>query len=198
MAVRHLVVDLGGVLFAFDHAHRLRRLSALFGLEPARVDALLWGSGFSADCDRGVYATADEVRAGVRAATGFTGDDAELDAAWCAAFRPDRSVAAGLLGRSPAPVLFTNNGPLEEEALPRMYPEMFRPFARLVFSHRLGHRKPEAAAFAAVTELLGARPEEVLLVDDSTRNTDAARAFGWEARVHRGLPSLPSGPTGTS
>lgn len=208
MTARHVVVDLGGVLFPFDHAHRLQRLSVAFGLPPARVDALLWTSGFSADCDRGGYATAAEVRLRIRAVTGFTGSDELLDTEWCSAFRPDHAVAAELLGRKPEPVLFTNNGPLEEEVLPRLYPEMFQPFGRLLFSHRLGHRKPEAAAFAAVTDLLGARPGDVLLIDDSLRNTEASRAFGWDAVHYRGLGSLhragpeqgPPGrrPTGTS
>ncbi|WP_393056246.1 HAD family hydrolase [Streptomyces sp. LN549] len=190
MTARHVVVDLGGVLFPFDHAHRLHRLSAAFGLSPERVDEALWTSGFSADCDRGVHATAAEVRSGIRAATGFTGSDETLDTEWCSAFRPDRAVAAELLGRTPQPVLFTNNGPLEEEVLTRLYPEMFEGFGRLVFSHRIGHRKPEAAAFAAVTELLGARPGDVLLIDDSLRNTEAARAFGWDAVHYRGPRSL--------
>ena len=40
-----LLVDLGGVLFSFDHPHRLRMLGQLFGRPPGQVDALLWESG---------------------------------------------------------------------------------------------------------------------------------------------------------
>jgi hypothetical protein len=43
-----LLVDLGGVLFSFDHEHRLDVLGECLGLPPGRVDELLWRSGFSA------------------------------------------------------------------------------------------------------------------------------------------------------
>jgi hypothetical protein len=52
-----LLVDLGGVLFSFDHEHRLNVLGECLGLSPGRVDELLWQSGFSADCDAGAIAT---------------------------------------------------------------------------------------------------------------------------------------------
>jgi putative hydrolase of the HAD superfamily len=183
MSRPHLVVDLGGVLFHFDHARRLDRLAELFSLPPDRVDELLWRSGFSADCDRGRYRSAAEVRTGVRAATGFSGGDEELDAAWCDAFRPDRA-ALDQVSRSRgtmAVAVFTNNGPLEEAVLPHLYPEAFEGADRLLFSHRLGHRKPEPAAYAAATARLGADPGEIVFVDDSPRNVEAARAFGWTA-----------------
>jgi hypothetical protein len=50
-----LLVDLGGVLFSFDHEYRLTVLGECLGLPPGRVDELLWQSGFSADCDAGRY-----------------------------------------------------------------------------------------------------------------------------------------------
>lgn len=37
-----LLVDLGGVLFSFDHEHRLNVLGECLGLPPGRVDELLW------------------------------------------------------------------------------------------------------------------------------------------------------------
>ena len=37
-----LLVDLGGVLFTFDHEHRLNMLGDCLGLPPSRVDELLW------------------------------------------------------------------------------------------------------------------------------------------------------------
>jgi hypothetical protein len=58
-----LLVDLGGVLFSFDHEYRLTVLGECLGLPPSRVDELLWQSGFSADCDAGRYRDAAAIRA---------------------------------------------------------------------------------------------------------------------------------------
>ncbi|MFD5063370.1 MULTISPECIES: HAD family hydrolase [unclassified Streptomyces] len=192
MSPQHLVVDLGGVLFHFDHAHRLQRLADVFALPTDRIDMLLWRSGFSADCDAGKYPHAAEIRDRIRAATGFTGSDEDLDAAWCSAFRPDHAVRETLeRHRGSLPLaLLTNNGPLEQEALMRLYPTMFDGFGHLLFSHRLGHRKPDLAGFDAAAKQLGACPDDILFIDDSAANTDAARAAGWTALQFRSRETL--------
>jgi putative hydrolase of the HAD superfamily len=183
MSPQYLVVDLGGVLFHFDHTHRLQRLADVFALPAGRIDVLLWQSGFGADCDSGKYPHSVEIRDRIRAATDFTGSDDDLDAAWCSAFRPDHAVREALeRHRGSRPLaLFSNNGPLEQEALLRLYPTMFDCFDHLLFSHRLGHRKPAPAAFDAAAKQLGAHPDDILFIDDSAANTEAARAAGWTA-----------------
>ncbi|MFC4120012.1 HAD family hydrolase [Nonomuraea zeae] len=192
MSRRHLVLDLGGVLFHFDHARRLQHMAGVFALPADRIDELLWRSGFSADCDAGKHPHPAEIRRHIRAVTGFTGSDDHLDAAWCSAFQPDHAVREALdQHRGARPVaLFTNNGPLEEEALPRLHPTMFDGFDHLLFSHRLGHRKPAPAAFEAASQRLGAAPGDILFIDDSPANVDAARAAGWTAVRFRGAETL--------
>jgi FMN phosphatase YigB (HAD superfamily) len=206
MAIRHIVIDLGGVLFRFDHARRLALLSDLFSMDADRVDALLWRSGFSAECDGGRYGTADEVRAALRTVVGFEGGDEELNKGWCSAFSPDDAVVAQLRQyRGDVPLtLFTNNGPLEEEVLPRLFPEAFESFGQLLFSYRFGLRKPDRAAFEAAARRLGAGSGagggvgpgeapgegEVVFVDDSSTNVEAARAFGWTALRFEGPETI--------
>ncbi|GAB3426740.1 HAD family hydrolase [Flindersiella endophytica] len=184
----HLVLDLGGVLFTFDHARRLRELSATCSLPPDRLHALLWTSGLSADADAGRFPSAEDFRARVRASTGFTGADDDLDLAWCSAFRPDWRVREVLNAHRGSLTLFTNNGPLEEEVLLRCYPAMFEGFGQLLFSYRLGHRKPDPAAFGAVSSRLGvgATAGEIRFVDDSHANCDVARSLGWTAYPFQG------------
>ncbi len=48
-------------------------------------------------------------------------------------------------------------------------------------SARVGARKPEAAYFAAVQEDVGVDADNLLLVDDTLENVEAARAAGWHA-----------------
>jgi putative hydrolase of the HAD superfamily len=187
MRAGHLVVDLGGVLCDFEHGRRLDRLAQICDLTAEQIDARVWGSGFSADCDRGRYGSAAEVRARIRAMLAVRGGDDELDDAWCSAFAPNPAVIDVLDRRRDdrVLVLFTNNGPLEEEALTRRHPEVFARFDRLFFSHRLRCRKPSPDAFAAVADRLGAPGREIAFVDDSEANVAAARGAGWHAlRFH--------------
>jgi len=52
----------------------------------------------------------------------------------------------------------------------------------MVYSARVGARKPEAAFFAAAQARAGAAPEDILLVDDTRANVEAAVAAGWRGR----------------
>lgn len=51
----------------------------------------------------------------------------------------------------------------------------------IFYSARLGARKPEMEFFARVQAAVGLRGEEMLLVDDSRQNVEAARKAGWQA-----------------
>jgi putative hydrolase of the HAD superfamily len=181
-----LLVDLGGVLFSFDHEYRLTVLDERLGLPPGRVDELLWQSGFSADCDAGRYRDAAAIRAQIRRITGYGGSDQHLDAAWCSAFRPDPEVIE-LLGRHGGGRrgVFTNNGPLEEEVLTRLYPDAFGPFEHLFFCWRLTANKPDPAVYRQVTDLLAVSPGQIGFADDSADNVEAALACGWHAVRYR-------------
>jgi FMN phosphatase YigB (HAD superfamily) len=188
----YLVVDLGAVVFHFDHARRLDRFAQACDRGADQIHALLWLSGFSADYDRGRYASAAQVRAHIRATVAFPGSDDDIDDAWCSAFLPNPAVI-DVLDRHRGDrvlALFTNNGPLEEEALTRRYPDIFARFDRLFFSHRLHHRKPDPAAFAAVASHLGASGEEIVFVDDGPANVAAAREAGWQAFPYRDVASF--------
>jgi len=50
-----------------------------------------------------------------------------------------------------------------------------------VFSHEIGARKPDAAAFAALSEAMRLPPADIVFVDDATANVAAAQALGFRA-----------------
>jgi len=52
----------------------------------------------------------------------------------------------------------------------------------IVYSARVGARKPERTFFDAALMHSGSRPENTLLVDDTLANVEAARGAGWQAR----------------
>lgn len=63
-------------------------------------------------------------------------------------------------------------------------------FDELFFSSRMGVRKPDSAFYVAIQEELGRSPSELVLVDDSLANVEAARVLGWTAVHFRNLADL--------
>lgn len=63
-------------------------------------------------------------------------------------------------------------------------------FDGLLHSALIGHAKPDSVYFEAVSARLGIAPDELMLIDDSARNVEAARAAGWQARVWTGEQRL--------
>lgn len=185
-----LLVDLAGVLFDFDDEHRLARLGELFSRPAQAVKELLWDSGFSADADAGKYPTAPEVRAQVRSIMGYSGPDEDLDVAWCSAFTPAQQVIE-LVGQTAVPRgVFTNNGPLEEEVLTRLYPEVFALFDHLFFCYRLSANKPNPVVYNQVSTDLAVTPAQIRFVDDGEDNVRAAHDAGWTAVVYHTFQDL--------
>ena len=53
----------------------------------------------------------------------------------------------------------------------------------IIYSAALGHRKPSAEFFERAAAIAEAAPEDIVLVDDTLANVEAARQAGWSA-VH--------------
>jgi len=69
------------------------------------------------------------------------------------------------------------------EVLEQREAALFAHFDGGVFSGRVQHIKPEPAIYALAAERFGARPEELVFLDDHEPNIVAARAAGWHG-VH--------------
>ena len=187
-----LVMDLGGVTCRWLPERRLAALSALSGLPAATIDQQVFDSGFDDAGERGRIGLEEFTRTLTSMLGLETGShtDRALRHAWGQAFEPDPEVLR-LIGEARARrALFTNNGPLLEAAVDAE--EDLAPvrdaFDELVFSWHLGATKPDPVALAAAGERLGVAPGDLLLVDDSDANVDAASEAGW--RTHRYTTAL--------
>src|SRR5689334_8128708 len=122
-AVRHLLLDLAGVLCHFDSAARIDRLAEVCGLPHDEVEARLYGSGLVDSCDRGELGSAamrDVLRDKLDLTDRADVDDRALTELWASAFSPDEQVL-GLVDLVRAGVtrsLLTNNDALLRAALP--------------------------------------------------------------------------------
>ena len=184
MAVRHLLLDLAGVLCRFDSTARLDRLAAVARLETSEVDERLYGSGIVDQCDRGELDAAG-IRGVLRDQLGLDCDDLELAQLWASAFTPDDEVLALIDSVAPGVTrtLLTNNDALLRDTLPLVLPAVHARIAIPLFSATTRATKPSATAYAAALTVLGAVPGDVLFVDDSESNVDGARRMGIAA-VH--------------
>ena len=74
--------------------------------------------------------------------------------------------------------ILSNNVPVLCDAV-RNDPRMAR-VQHFVFSNEIKVRKPDPAAFAALTDALGLSPEETVFVDDNPDNIAACEALGYK------------------
>lgn len=70
-----------------------------------------------------------------------------------------------------------------------------RHFDEQFYSCELGVAKPDAAYFTTILDRLGLRPDEVLFVDDSPRNVDAAAELGLHTSLHSPGQEIAGFPT---
>ena len=186
-----VLFDLGDVVCEFTPARRLRALAQHTGLSEAEIDARLWQSGFSSDCDAGEYDLRGMIDA-INEKLDRTLTRDVLAACWFEAFVLNEGVyAIAAEVRSRARVgMLTNNAPLLRASLALLAPDFERVFDPILFSYEFGTTKPNHAIFAGVQARLGQDPASILLIDDSAANIAAARAAGWQAERFADAASL--------
>ena len=118
---------------------------------------------------------------------------AELIAADCASWRavdPRMLDLLDILSRSGLTLGLLSNIPpeLADEFLQRH--AWLGRFAALGFSCRIGHVKPEPAAFDWCIRILGVEPARILFVDDREENVRAARACGMQGHLFTDAATL--------
>jgi putative hydrolase of the HAD superfamily len=189
MAIRAVVLDIGGVLEVIDDdvfpAPAERRL----GLEPGTIAGGL--AGLPGDAVVGEV-TEHEVRAEWQRALGL--DDRQVDALVDDFWRwyvgtLDRELFDWFAGQRPARLtaILSNSGPGARE---RERCHGFEDVTDdIVYSHEVGLAKPDPAAYDLLTRRLGVEAGEVLFLDDVEANVVAARALGWHAVLHRDTSS---------
>ena len=95
--------------------------------------------------------------------------------------------AASLRPRCRTAILSNSaDGARREEERRYAFSKTFDP---IVYSHEVGLAKPDPAVYRLTCELLGAAPDEVVLLDDVVDNVAGARRFGMHAVLHRSTPA---------
>lgn len=177
VTIRAVLFDLGGVLLPFD---RERRIAALVDRTGATAEA---ARAFMAlDLHRRLdlgEATELDVAAEFAAFFGLRVGPQEAADLLCSVFEPPNHelwALATRLRRRAVVGGFSDNPSLVVQVFPEG--AFLEP---LFLSCEIGACKPSDAAFAAVEAALGMAAQQILFIDDTLANVEAARARGWDA-----------------
>lgn len=182
-----VLLDLGGVLLYLEPERQLREMSALFGAEYRSYIEGRDGDASHQDFERGAL-SASEFRDALSRALGADPAQTEFESASSSIIGPFISANVETVARLRGKVrlfLLSNTNALHapqfEAQFERECPShgRFRNFFEFAhYSHELGARKPDAAAFQAVLDRHKLTASRVLFVDDNRANIDAAKALG--------------------
>ncbi len=180
MSIRAVIFDIGGVLLNLpDPSIRYAKWEQLLGLQPGKLVHILRHSGFNAEADIGKYSQQDMVprlssllRLNDQQARDFLDEHTtnyELNCditEFLKRLRPRYQTA-----------ILSNAWP----DVPKKMQEHYH-FDELVdiiiYSCQVGLAKPDPAIYHLACQRLGVQPEEVLFIDDTLHNVEAARAIG--------------------
>ena len=179
-----LLCDYGEVLSTAPTPADRAAIESAARWDPARGDfwRAYWGERPA--YDRGDL-TAGEYWAavvGVAPPDGDLGELVRLDAALWLHPNPESLAAAGRASERGLRLALFSNAPVEVAREIDAAPWLAS-FDPRFFSCNLRAVKPEPAAYEAVLRTLGARPEEVVFVDDRPANVAAARDLGIRAEI---------------
>ena len=201
VAIRWVVFDIGGILEIIpgggDPTIRFPEMTARWemrlGMPPGKLGRQIRemdGRLISAGKD-GAIGTCSEAEwiEELRRTTGW--DQPQVDAFmrdfWdVSCGNPNPELAAYLGGLRPRykTALLSNSfvGARREEEARYRFSEMTD---CIIYSHEVGVEKPDQRIYAAACERLGARPEEIVFLDDVEKNVAAAAAYGFHAILFR-------------
>ena len=186
VAIRAVLFDLGGVLLPFD---RERRVAAIVERTGATAEAARAFMALELHHRLDLGEASDfDVAAEFAAFFGVRIGPLEAANLLCSVFGPPNHelwVLAARLRRRAVVGGFSDNPALVVQAFPEG--AFLEP---LFLSCELRACKPSDAAFAAVEAALGMARGQILFIDDTLANVEAARSRGWEAIHFTGNAAL--------
>lgn len=187
-----VIFDMDDVLCRYDFGARLARMAEMSGVDAATIERVIFDEGFDARADAGGY-TAEAYHEEFCRRIGAPLSVAQWLEARAASMAPDDEVLdmARRVARRARVAVLTNNGPLLEAHIGRVFPQVVEIFGEHVcFSCGLGASKPEPRVFEAVVARLGVTAAATLFIDDSAEYVQGAAEAGLETHHFRSAAAL--------
>ncbi|MGD1973252.1 MAG: HAD family phosphatase [Desulfobacterales bacterium] len=179
-SVDALLFDLGGVVIEidFDRVFSHWALSSNQSLEIIR-SKFTFDSNYERH-ERGEI-EALEYFASLRKSMGINITDKEFMAGWNSLYVGEMPGVSTLLSRvgEKLPIYaFTNSNVTHQLVWSKMFKQVLSLFREVFVSSEIGKRKPEPAAFHAISNDIGVKLENILFFDDSLENIEGAEKVG--------------------
>lgn len=193
--IQALLFDLGGVLIDidFDRVFAHWAKYAPIGVPQIRERFVFDDTYHRYECGETDDAT---FFAYVRRTLDLDASDEQIRDGWNAVFVAQNEDVLGMVrqvsGLLPS-YAFTNTSSSHQTAWSSAYPDVVEAFRRIFSSAEMGLRKPDRAAFEAVTNAIGIAPGSILFFDDLPSNVAGARAAGLRAVQVGGPDDVRSG-----
>lgn len=193
--IRNVIFDLGGVLFNINFSLTEKAFTELGVKDFSSFFTQFHSNDLFVKLETGV--DEDLFYEDFRTTTGLQLSNEEIRDAWNALlldFRMESIAALPELKSRYNLYLLSNTNEIHMQEFHRIYRTLFAEssfddlFDAAYYSHRIGHRKPNASAFEYVLEKHGLVAEETLFIDDSINNIEAAQKLGIQT-VHL-LPGM--------
>lgn len=182
--IKTILFDMGGVLFLLDTAEAKKRFEAL-GVDSDRYLGAYGQKGIFHDLESGLI-DADEFLRRLSEMTGHEVTWNQARHAWlgyCKGVPQDRLDYLNSLrpkyrtclasNTNPFIMYFCNSSEFSKDGFP-----LNHYLDHLYCSYRMGVQKPSAEFFNRIIETEGVTPDEILFVDDSKKNIEAAERLG--------------------
>jgi FMN phosphatase YigB (HAD superfamily) len=180
--LRHVLFDLGGVLYELDfdrfgqEMNRLQANSSTASIQyslryqPETFTLFEIGKISTTEfCDR------------LRQEFALNASNEAIKNAWnslLVGLYRDRVAMLQRLGQKYRLSLLSNINDFHLSAVEVECEELFAQFEQCFFSHLIGLRKPNLDVFEHVLAAMGAKPEETVYIDDSPQHVEAAKQLG--------------------
>jgi putative hydrolase of the HAD superfamily len=181
--VNALLFDLGGVMIDIDFGRVFAHWAKYAPYSPAQIN-----QRFVLDDTYHRYERGETDDAAffdhVRRTLDLDASDAQIRDGWNAVFVAQNEPVLGMVKQASKTLpsyAFTNTSSSHQTAWTVAYPDVVSAFRRIFSSTEMGLRKPDRAAFEAVVQAIGQRPESILFFDDLASNVAGARAAGLQA-----------------
>lgn len=174
------MLDLGGVVFEIDWSEVVASLKLKETPHEAFVLSSLvhWDTYIKYECD---VITTEEFRRELERRLDRSIPTELFQTAWTKLILgpiPGTAELIKKVGSSTQVYALSNSNRAHGDYLLANYARLMASFKKIFWSYELKSRKPDAQTFLKVCENLNLRPDEVLFVDDSMVNIEAARRLG--------------------
>jgi putative hydrolase of the HAD superfamily len=181
--VEALLFDLGGVVVGVDFERAFRAWEDQSALSIEEIRRRFKMDEAYEKHERGEIG-ASEYFSHLRLVLALEGTDASIALGWNAIFVEEMTESMSYIRAAAERIpcfAFSNSNPTHQAWWSSSYPSVVALFRRVFVSSELGMRKPERAAFEAISAATNIVPGSILFFDDSIENVRGAREAGLRA-----------------